>query len=151
MELEPKKFNLTDQEKDLKLYMFTVQKGNHFTIIPSEDFKIIMAYNKDDAILEVRKFYDQNVPLAISERFALDIKKVVGNLNLDQAEVIQVEVPQPPSKGKKVEDFINGMLLIANEFVIIEEDKKQIEKIIKRVKDAIKRVQTNTDTQKKIE
>src|SRR3990167_10162663 len=82
----PKKFNLTDQEKDLKLYMFTVQKGPHINIALNEDFRVIMAYNYDDAIVEIRRFYNQATPIIISKRLELDLKKVLSTLNLEKTE-----------------------------------------------------------------
>lgn len=131
----PKKFNLEDKSNELKFYMFTVQKGPHFTIPAGEDFRVIMAYNHEDAIVEVKKMYKSDVSLVIMKRLELPLKKVIANLNLEQpAEQIHVEVTPEPSPQKKIENFVFNTMLLADEYVKDTKKRDMLKKILSEIK-----------------
>lgn len=128
-----KKFKLVDQEKDLKLYMFTAQRGPHISIPLNEKFHMIMAYSKDDALNEVKKFYPPGITMFM-ERYNIDIKKIIDTLNLDKPQEIVVETVPPPTREKTIRDYIYGMMLLADEYIKDVTDRKVVKDIIKKIK-----------------
>lgn len=136
MDPQPKKFDLNSQNNDLKLYAFTVQKGPHITIIPNEDFCLIIAYNHPDAINEVKKLYPGIPALVMNKRLEMNVKKIVDNLNLEGMvpKEIHVETAPEPTPEKKVENFLYNLMLLGDEFIKNEKDKSTLKSIIKRIK-----------------
>jgi len=124
------KFNLVDKNNDLKVFFFTVQKGNVLINI-KEDPHIIMAYNKEDAFNEVRKMYFNDEKISITERSFLEVKKLVGVLNLPGKEKV---VAKEKTNKKTEQDFIYGMMLIMDQFIKNKKDKVTVLKILNKIK-----------------
>lgn len=130
---QPKKFNLIDQDKDLKIYFFTVQKGRMQINIP-EDARVIMAYNDDDAVKEILRLYPAGTPVSLKRRSTLEVKRLVDSLNLQAPQEIKPQIEAPPAKEKTAQDFVRGMSLLADQFVKPKKDKEIIKKIISKIK-----------------
>ena len=55
------KLELEKENEELKIYMFTVQKGA-LNVEVEEDFKVVMAYNDNGAAVQVLKDYSPLAP-----------------------------------------------------------------------------------------
>lgn len=135
MSEQAQKFNIEKGENDLKLYFFTVQGGPMIIQLP-EDFKAVMAYTDTDACNMIRKDYPFGALISLKKRGQIEIKKIVNAINLDVKTPQPVEVQTDPelTKNKTVQDFIYGMMLIADKFIIDKRDKASIRRIIKKIK-----------------
>ena len=127
-----------DIEKDgdtLKIYMFTVQGGPMKFDLP-EDFKAVLAYNDEDALTMVKKDYSVGLSLFIKKRAQVEAKKLIDKINLQLTVPQQVEVisPPPPTEEKTVQDFVCGMMLIADKYVVNKRDQATLKRIIGRIK-----------------
>jgi hypothetical protein len=137
------KFDLIKDGKDLKLFFFTVQFGQvHVNI--TEDFQATFAYDKDSALQELKKNYQAGIPLIIKERASVPVQKIVSVLNAPNAPIVipattiespklDIHVEPMPTKEKTAQDFVWGMMLIADQYVLDEQDKKTIKDILKKI------------------
>ena len=135
------KFNIEQDNQELKLYMFTVQNGVVQLNPPvPEDFKAVMAYNDLGAIEMVRKDYPAGLSIVVNKRAQVEVKKIIDVVNIQPSGValtpqnVQIMVTPPEPREKKVTDFINGMMLIADKFVVDKRDQASIKRILKKIK-----------------
>ena len=130
------KFNINQNNEELKVYMYTIQ-GGPLQVELVEDFKAVLAYNDQGAIDQVRKDYPMNVTIHLKKRAQVDVKKIMDAINMP-APVMPQEIkilPEPkPSKEKTVKDFVYGMLLIADKYVESPRDRASLKRIISKIK-----------------
>ena len=127
------KFDLKKGDEDLKLYFFTIQFGAVTVNIP-EDFQATFAYNKESAIQEVRKSYQDGIPIVIKDKAHVNVQKVIDVINQAPVQKLELQFPPPVSKEKKVEDFIQGLMLLSDEYITKKADKVLLKEVIKRIK-----------------
>ena len=127
------KFDLKKGEEDLKLYFFTIQFGQ-ISLDIREDFQATFAYNKESAIQEVRKSYQDGIPIIIKDRASVDVKKVIDVINQAPVQKLELQIPPSVPKEKKIEDFIQGLMLLSDEYITKKADKSLLKEIIKRIK-----------------
>lgn len=140
MDIPKPKFNINQDNQELKVYMYTIQ-GGPIQIELAEDFKAVLAYNDQGAIEQVRKDYPMNVTIHLKKRAQVDVKKIMDVINLPtpvMPQEIKILPETKPTKEKTVKDFIYGLMLISNEYISLEKDRIALEKIIKRIKYANK-------------
>ena len=137
---QPKKLNLTDQDKDLKIYVLTIQKGK-MNVTIQEDTRIIMAYNEHDASNVAQGFYTNNEHLFINKKATMEVKKLMDVINFPQTQTREVrDIVAPPApevekaKEKTPQDFVNGMLLLSDQYVKTKKDKETVKKILNKIK-----------------
>src|SRR3990167_2762700 len=116
------KLELEKENEELKIYMFTVQKGA-LNVEVEEDFKVVMAYNDNGAAVQVLKDYSPLAPGAqifVKKRAQVGVKKVLETINVQMPGVpqtVEVKVEEPePAPLPKTQVFVNNMLLIADRF-----------------------------------
>lgn len=139
MEPSKIKFNINQDNQELKVYMFTIQ-GGPLQIEVAEDFKAVLAYNDQGAIDQVRKDYPIDVTIHLKKRASVEVKKIMDVVNF-AVPVIQKEkgikildTSTLPSKEKTVKDFIYGMLLISDKYVENKRDQVSLKRIINKIK-----------------
>src|SRR3990167_11507800 len=136
MNTQTPKFNIEQNNEELKVYMFTIQ-GGPLQVELAEDFKAVLAYNDQGAINQVRKDYPMNVTIHLKKRAQVDVKKIMDAVNIPTP-VIPQEIkilPEPKvSKEKTVQDFIYGMLMVADKYVESPRDKTSLKRIINKIK-----------------
>ena len=131
------KFDIERENQELKVFFFTVQKGP-MAIEIAEDFKAVMAYNDQGAIDSIKK--DYTVPgqqVTARKRGEVPIKKILDAVNLNVAGVpqdLKITVTPPPPREKTAHDFIYGMLLISDKFVVDKRDRASLKRIINKIK-----------------
>ena len=135
MEPSKIKFNINQNNEELKVYMFTIQ-GGPLQVELAEDFKAVLAYNDQGAIDQVRKDYPMNVTIHLKKRAQVDVKKIMDAVNMP-APVMPQEIkilPEPKvSKEKTVKDFVYGMLMIADRYVESPRDQASLRRIINKI------------------
>ena len=129
------KINIEKDSNALKVYMFTVQ-GGPVAVHLAEDFKVIMAYTDEEAINMVRKDYPAGIVITIKERARVEVKKIVDAINLQPLapQDLKVVVTPPPAREKTMQDFVYGMMLVADKFVENERDRASLKRIIGKIK-----------------
>ena len=136
MEPSKIKFNINQNNEELKVYMFTIQ-GGPLQIELAEDFKAVLAYNDQGAIDQIRKDYPTGVTIHLKKRAQVEVKKILDTVNLSTP-VIPQEIkvlPEPkPTKEKTIKDFIYGMMLISDKYVENERDRASLKRIISKIK-----------------
>jgi len=133
--------NKMEMEKDsvgLQLYMFTVQQGG-IAVEVAEDFKAIMAYSDIEAFDKVRKDYAVGQQISIRQRAKVLVRKIVDSVNIETSTSwdfrdFKINVEATPLKEKTAQDFICGLMLIADKFVIDKRDQASIKRIINKIK-----------------
>ena len=135
MDISKTKFNINQNNEELKVYMFTIQ-GGPLQVELAEDFKAVLAYNDQGAIDQVRKDYPMNVTIHLKKRAQVDVKKIMDVVNMP-APVMPQEIKILPeskvSKEKTIQDFVYGMLMIADKYVESPKDRASIKRIIKKI------------------
>ena len=122
------------EAQELKLYMFTVQGGPIKIDLP-EDFKAVMAYNDTDALNMVRKDYPAGLQLFVKKRAQVEVKKIVDVVNLQTTpQDLKIYVTPPVPREKTMQDFVYGMMLIADKFVTDKRDQASLKRIINKIK-----------------
>lgn len=130
----PDKMNIEKDAQELKLYMFTVQSGFMNIEVP-EDFKAVMAYSDKDAITMVTKDYRQGIPIAVRKRAEVKVKKIVDIVNIPNISPQEVKITQTPisKKEKTKQDFVYGMMLVADTFITDKRDRSTLKRILKKI------------------
>ncbi len=133
--------NIEQDNQELKLYFFTVQGGTVQLNPPvPEDFKAVMAYNDQGAIEMVRKDYPAGFSIVVNKRAQVEVKKIVDVVNIQPSAVaitpqnVQIMVTPPEAREKNAQDFICGMMLVADKFVENKRDQTSLKRIINKVK-----------------
>lgn len=129
------KFDIQREKQDLKIFFFTVQEGTVSVEFP-EDFKVVMAYNDKDAINNIRKDYPIGLVIAARKRGEISVKKIFDSINFNievPQDMKMLVTPSMPQK-KNVKDFVYGMMLIADKFIINKRDQASLKRIIKKIK-----------------
>lgn len=123
------------EAQELKLYMFTVQRGPIKIDLP-EDFRAVMAYNNVDALNMVRNDYTKDQQLFIKKRAQVEVQKIIDVVNPQIPKDLQVMSPKQKkkTKAKTKQDFINGMMLIADRFVTNKRDQTSLKRILNKIK-----------------
>ena len=129
------KMNIEKNSNTLKVYMFTVQ-GGPVAVHLAEDFKAIMAYTDEEAINMVRKDYPAGIVITIKERARVEVKKIVDAINLQplSPQDLKIVVTPPPTREKTMQDFVYGMMLVADKFVTNKRDQASLKRIINKIK-----------------
>jgi len=136
MNLPNPKFDISCENQDLKIFFFTVQ-GGPVLIRLNEDFQAIMAYNEQGAIDQIRKIYPQGNQISVQKRGEVTIARIIDAINLNVAgtpQELKIHVTPPPPREKTVNDFIYGMMLIADKFVENKRDQASLKRIIGKIK-----------------
>ena len=134
MENIQNKMSIEKDSRALRLYFFTVQKGNLAIEIP-EDVKAILAYSGDEAFEKVRNDYTVNTRIAIKQRASVPIHRIVDVVDLNPLvpQSIKIEAAPQVSENKSKKDFIYGMMLIADRFIESDRDRNTLKRILKKV------------------
>lgn len=136
MEPPKPKFNIEQNNENLKVYMFTVQ-GGPLQIEIAEDFKAVLAYNDQGAYDEVRKDYPAGTLIHVKKRAQVEVKKIIDVVATKTSSIPQeikiLPAPQP-AKEKTIKDFIFGIMLVADKYVESERDRASLKRIIKKIK-----------------
>lgn len=123
-----KKMSMQKNAQELKVYLFTIQKGQlHVNV--TEDFKAVMAYNDDDALEMIRKDYPAGLAIQAHERARIEVKKIV-----DAVEIKPELSLAPPVKETTTKDFVYGLLLVADKFVKNKRDQASLKRIVSKIK-----------------
>ena len=137
MNEEHKKFDLTHGNSDLKAYFFTVQDGP-LQLEVAEDFKVVIAYNDQGAFEHVRMYYPKGKVISVRKRGEMPIKNIIDHINLwptrPYARPIEVINKKEPQKEKSAEQFIQGLMLVADKFVTEKRDQASLKRIIGKIK-----------------
>ena len=131
------KFNIEQNNEELKVYMFTIQGGPVQVEFP-EDFKAVLAYNDQGALEQVRKDYPASTVINIKKRAQVEVNKILNAVNLPLSKPVEIISLPAPAKEKSIKDFIYGLMLISNEYITIKRDKIALDKIISRIQYANK-------------
>ena len=132
------KLNLNENSNALQVYVFTVQNGSLNLEVP-EDTKMFLAYNDITAIEMVRKEYSAGFPIAIRKRATIPVQKIIDVLNIPTngtatvPQKIDSSVESPISKEVAERNFIYGMMMVADKFVVDKRDQATIKRIINKV------------------
>src|SRR3990167_200412 len=120
--------------QDLKIYFFTVQGGPVMVEFP-EDFKAVMAYNDKGAVDMIRKDYPAGVIITARKRGEVPIKRVIDAVNLQPTvpQDLKIHVTPPPPREKTVQDFVYGMMLISDKFIINKRDQASLKRIMEKI------------------
>lgn len=152
-EPEEKKPNTEQAPQELKLFVFTVQ-GGPMLIEIAEDLKIVMALDEQAAFNMVRRDYPLGSIISVKKRGQLELKKIADALlgmNVNVPTSVEVDdrkttitgplgtlpseaVQLPSTPEKTVQDFIYGMMLIADKFVEDKRDRASLKRIINKIK-----------------
>jgi len=128
------KFNIeANQKVPLKLFVLSVQDGRVIINVP-QDLRLILSYSREDAIKTAKKDYPADKLLRITEKGSMEVSNLLKVLNLPQEQAIplkQEEIFITPQMKKQ--EFVNGLMLVTDQFVESDEDKETIKKILKNV------------------
>ena len=128
------KMNIEKDSNELKIYMFTVQTGGTVVEIP-EDFKAVMAYTDSDAINMVKKDYLQGRIISVKQRAKIEVRKIIDAVNIQPAVQQETEIHQAaPPQEKTMQEFVCGMMLVADKFITNKRDRASLKRIIDKVK-----------------
>src|SRR3990167_112716 len=116
MEPVKPKFNIEQNNEELKVYMFTIQ-GGAVQIEFTEDFKAVLAYNDQGAFEQVRKDYPVTTVIHVKKRAQVEVNKILNAVNLPLSKPIEIISLPAPTKEKSIKDFIYGMMLISDKYV----------------------------------
>ena len=132
---QAQKMNIEKDNNELKLYLFTVQNGPLFVEFP-EDVKTVMAYTAQEATNIVRNNYPFGKVIRINKRASVVVRKIIDVVDVQPLvpQEVKMLVEPPQSKEKSVQDFVYGMLLIADQFVTDERDRAVLKQIVGKIK-----------------
>ncbi len=131
---EVKKYNLTEGENDLKVYVHVVQAGPVLTTVP-ENYHATLAFTEQQAVDDIRKHYPMGQPHTIGKKSEIKIKQILDHLNEPPA-VAMVEpaketlVPPVLTEEQKFQNFINSTMLLADEYVKDTKKRNTLKKIV---------------------
>lgn len=131
----PNKMEINKNAEELKVYMFTVQ-GGPVTLEVAEDFKAVMAYNDLDAINMVRKDYPAGVVISMKERARVEVRKIIDAVNLQPTvpQDLGATIAPPASKEKTAQDFVYGMMLVVDKYVVSKREQATMKRILSKIK-----------------
>jgi len=134
MDVVPTKFNIEKDAQELKLYIFTIQTGPVAIEVP-EDIRMILAYNDHEATNEALRGYTLDKSFSVRKRAQVEIKQLIGKVDLPPTipQEVKIVMPEPPTKEKTKNDFINGLMLVADKFVVEQKDRTALKKIITKL------------------
>ena len=133
MDTQKSKFNIEQNNEELKVYMFTIQGGPVQMEFP-EDFKAVLAYNDQGAIEQVRKDYPISTVIHVKKRAQVEVNKILNAINLPLSKPIEIVSLAPPMKEKSIKDFVYGMLLISDKYVENKRDQASLKRIVNKIK-----------------
>ena|SRR3990167_2867593 len=126
------KFNIEQNNEELKVYMYTIQGGPVQIEFP-EDFKAVLAYNDQGAIDQVRKDYPTTTVIHLKKRAQVEVNKILNAINLPLSKPIEIVSLAPPTKEKTIKDFIYGLMLISDKYVENKRDQASLKRIIAKI------------------
>ena len=126
------KFNIEQNNEELKIYMYTIQGGPVQIEFP-EDFKAVLAYNDQGAIDQVRKDYPTTTVIHLKKRAQVEVNKILNAINLPLSKPIEIVSLAPPTKEKTIKDFIYGLMLISDKYVENKRDQASLKRIIAKI------------------
>lgn len=132
MDTLTQKMNLEKDSQELKLYVFTVQNGPVQIELP-EEVKAIMAYNDFEAVNMVRKDYPVGLIILVRKRAQVEIKKIISAINIGFPQTIQIKT-ESALPEKTAQNFIHGLMLVADKFVENKRDQASLKRIIGKIK-----------------
>ena len=132
MDTQKSKFNIEQNNEELKVYMFTIQGGPVQMEFP-EDFKAVLAYNDQGAIEQVRKDYPISTVIHVKKRAQVEVNKILNAINLPLSKPIEIVSLAPPTKEKTIKDFIYGLMLISDKYVENKRDQASLKRIIAKI------------------
>ena len=129
------KMNIEKNSQVLKLYMFTIQTGLLQIEVP-ESFKAVLAYNDTDAVNMVRKDYTETDIISIKKRAQVEVTKIIDivDVELFSPKELKVRVPITNQKDTTAQEFIYGMMLVADTFIKNKQDRIVLKQIINKLK-----------------
>ena len=133
MEPVKPKFNIEQNNEELKVYMFTIQGGPVQIEFP-EDFKAVLAYNDQGAFEQVRKDYPVTTVIHVKKRAQVEVNKILNAVNLPLSKPIEIISLPAPTKEKSIKDFIYGLMLISDKYVENKRDQVSLKRIINKIK-----------------
>lgn len=133
------KMEITKESADLKLFLFTVRRGGFIIDIEiPEDFKAIMAYSDKEAVEMVRHDYPAGLTLKVKQRGQISVKKIVDAVSIpvtgQPIQQVKVTTPSLPPVERSKQDFIYGMMYVADKFITNKRDQATLKRIIERLK-----------------
>ena len=132
MDTPKTKFNINQNNEELKVYMYTIQGGPVQIEFP-EDFKAVLAYNDQGAIEQVRKDYPMGTVIHVKKRAQVEVNKILNAVNLPLSKPVEIISLAPPTKEKSIKDFIYGMMLISDKYVENKRDQASLKRIIAKI------------------
>ena len=133
MDMQISKFNINQNNEELKVYMFTIQGGPVQIEFP-EDFKAVLAYNDQGAIEQVRKDYPMGTAIHVKKRAQIEVNKILNAVNLPLSKPVEIISLAPPTKEKSIKDFIYGLLLVTDKYVENKRDQVSLKRIVNKIK-----------------
>ena len=130
------KLNINQDNKDLKIYFFTIQ-GGPMQITMAEDFKAILAYTDQEAVNMVRKDYPTGRMINVSKRGQLEVKRIIDILNIPEPNPIQhleLQVAPSPPREQTIKDFVLGLMFLSDKFIDNPRDRSLIKRILSKIK-----------------
>ena len=132
------KMSIMNGTDELKVYMFSVEKGGSI-FDRKEDFKMILAYTDSDAVASLLKDY-VDIPVFVKKKAQLEVKKIVDKIDIEllipkQESKIDFVPPIPvPTKEKTEKEFVQGIMLVADKFITDKRDRSTLKRIVKKIK-----------------
>ena len=141
--------NIEKDAQVLKIYMFTIQAGPVKINLP-EDFRTILAYNDTDALNMVLKEYQPGIQLFVRKRAQVEVQKIVDAVNFSSTtpQNLQIMVAPPEPREKTIQDFVYGMMFVADKFVTNKLDRASLKHILGKIK--VHEDQTITEPEKNV-
>ena len=133
MDTPKPKFNIEQNNEELKVYMYTIQGGPVQVEFP-EDFKAVLAYNDQGAIEQIRKDYPVSTVIHVKKRAQVEVNKILNAVNLPLSKPVEIISLAPPTKEKTIKDFIYGLMLISDKYVENKRDQASLKRIINKIK-----------------
>ena len=130
------KLNINQDNKDLKIYFFTIQ-GGPMQITMAEDFKAILAYTDQEAVNMVRKDYPTGRMINVSKRGQLEVKRIIDILNIPESNPIQhleLQVAPSPPREQTIKDFVLSLMFLSDKFIDNPRDRSLIKRILSKIK-----------------
>lgn len=132
---EIKKYNITEGENELKVYIHVVQAGPVLTTVP-ENYHATLAFTEQQAIADIRSHYPQGQPHTIGKKSEIKIKQILDHLNSPPA-VAMIEPAKEAvlpvavvTEEQKFQNFVNSTMLLADEYVKDTKKRNTLKKII---------------------
>ena len=145
------KYDLMQNGQALNAFLFTVQDGP-VSVEVKEDMQVILAYDDEGAMNELRKAYLHLGPgkqLSVRKRGQIPVENIVKALNIPVngtatvPQQVAVEQQPRPTKEHTEREFVYGMMFVADRYVENTRDKASIKRIMGKI---LKRYESDKPT-----